>query len=45
MKAATEHWEPLSDAALEVLDRAKDNHDGSDLVFPSPSGRAAPCRT
>ncbi|WP_420435381.1 tyrosine-type recombinase/integrase [Candidatus Poriferisocius sp.] len=36
MKAATEHRVPLSDAALKVLDRAKDNHDGSDLVFPSP---------
>ena len=36
MKAATEHRVPLSDAALDVLDRAKDNHDGSDLVFPSP---------
>ena len=36
MKAATEHRVPLSDAALEVLDEAKGNHDGSDLVFPSP---------
>ncbi|WP_419926111.1 tyrosine-type recombinase/integrase [Candidatus Poriferisocius sp.] len=36
MKAATEHRVPLSDAALKVLDEAKDNHDGSDLVFPSP---------
>jgi len=36
MKAASEHRVPLSDAALEVLDRAKDCHDGSDLVFPSP---------
>ena len=36
MKAASEHRVPLSDAALEVLDRAKDRHDGSDLVFPSP---------
>ena len=36
MKAATEHRVPLGDAAHEVLDRAKDNHDGSDLVFPSP---------
>ena len=36
MKAATEHRVPLSDAALDLLDRAKDNHDGSDLVFPSP---------
>ncbi|MXW59405.1 MAG: site-specific integrase [Acidimicrobiia bacterium] len=36
MKAASEHRVPLSDAALEVLDRAKDSHDGSNLVFPSP---------
>lgn len=36
MKAASEHRVPLSDAALEVLDRAKDCHDGSNLVFPSP---------
>lgn len=36
MKAASEHRVPLSDAALEALDRAKDCHDGSNLVFPSP---------
>lgn len=36
MKAASEHRVPLSNAALEVLDRAKDCHDGSNLVFPSP---------
>ena len=36
MKAASEHRVPLSDAALEVLDWAKDCHDGSNLVFPSP---------
>jgi len=36
MKAASEHRVPLSNAALDVLDRAKDCHDGSDLVFPSP---------
>ena len=36
MKPASEHRVPLSDAALDVLDRAKDCHDGSDLVFPSP---------
>jgi len=36
MKAASEHRVPLSEAALDVLDRAKDCHDGSDLVFPSP---------
>lgn len=36
MKAASEHRVPLSEAALEVLDGAKNLHDGSDLVFPSP---------
>ena len=36
MKALSEHRVPLSDASLDVLDRAKDCHDGSDLVFPSP---------
>ena len=36
MKAASEHRVPLSEAALEALDGAKNLHDGSDLVFPSP---------
>ncbi|MCY4037162.1 MAG: tyrosine-type recombinase/integrase [bacterium] len=36
MKAASEHRVPLSEAALDVLERAKDCRDGSDLVFPSP---------
>ncbi len=36
MKAASEHRVPHSDAALDVLDQAKDYHDGSDLIFPSP---------
>ena len=36
MKAATEHRVPLSDAALDLLDEAEGNHDGSDLVIPSP---------
>ena len=36
MKIASEHRVPLSDAALDVLDQAKNHHDGSDLVFPSP---------
>ncbi|MXW42275.1 MAG: tyrosine-type recombinase/integrase [Acidimicrobiia bacterium] len=35
-KAASEHRVPLSDAALDMLYRAKDCHYGSDLVFPSP---------
>ena len=42
MKAASEHRVPLSEAALEVLDRAKDCHDGSDLVFPSPLKPGSP---
>ena len=36
MKAASEHRVPLSEAAMDVLDRVKACHDGSDLVFPSP---------
>lgn len=36
MKAGVEHKVPLSDAAMAVLDSAKDLHDGSDLIFPSP---------
>ncbi len=36
MKAASEHRVPLSEASMAVLDLAKDNHDGSDLIFPSP---------
>ena len=36
MKAVSEHRVPLSGAALDVLDRAKDCWDGSELVFPSP---------
>ena len=34
-KTATEHRQPLSTAALEVLDRAKALDDGSGLIFPS----------
>ncbi len=36
MKAANEHRVPLTEAAMAVLDKAKDLHDGSDLIFPSP---------
>ena len=36
MKAGQDHRVPLSDAALAVLDRARDLRDGSDLIFPSP---------
>ena len=34
-KTVTEHRQPLSTAALEVLDRAKALDDGSGLIFPS----------
>ena len=36
MKAHAEHRVPLSDAAVEVLERARALDDGSGLVFPSP---------
>lgn len=36
MKAGAEHRVPLSDAAVEVLERAKALDDGSGLIFPSP---------
>ena len=35
MKAGLEHRVPLSDAALEVLERAQVLHDESSLIFPS----------
>ena len=36
MKAARKHRVPLSDAALAVLERARELDDGKGLVFPSP---------
>ena len=39
MKAGREHRVPLSDAALEVLDRARELQDDSGLLFPSAKGR------
>ena len=39
MKAAVEHRVPLSDAALAVLDEAREIADPSGLVFPSVTGR------
>ena len=36
MKGGLEHRVPLSGAALDVLSRARELFDGSDLVFPSP---------
>ena len=42
MKTKKEHVIPLSDAALSVLEKAKEISDGSGLVFPAPrfKGRA-----
>lgn len=39
MKAAREHWVPLSDRALAVLDEARELLRASNLVFPSQKGR------
>ena len=36
MKGGQEHRVPLSDAAVDALERARELRDGSDLVFPSP---------
>ena len=42
MKGNVEHRQPLSDAAMEVLERAKALRDDSDLIFPSPMRRGRP---
>ena len=42
MKAGKEHRQPLNDAALAVLEQAKFVHDGSDLIFPSPTKKGKP---
>ena len=42
MKAHAEHRVPLSDAAVEVLERARALDDGSGLVFPSPLREGQP---
>ncbi|MYG97033.1 MAG: tyrosine-type recombinase/integrase [Gammaproteobacteria bacterium] len=39
MKAGREHRVPLSGEALAVLDQARANSDGSELVFPSVRGK------
>ena len=39
MKNSLEHKVPLSEAALDVLDRAQEYSDGSGLVFPSEHGK------
>ena len=40
MKSGREHRIPLANAALEVLDAARELSDGTGLVFPSANGRA-----
>ena len=42
MKGGKEHRIPLSDAAVDVLERAKMLRDGSDLIFPAPKKTGAP---
>ena len=42
MKGGAEHRQPLSDAAMVVLDRARMIRDSSDLIFPSPMRRGRP---
>ena len=42
MKGGKEHRQPLSDAALDVLERAQTLRIGSNLVFPSPLKRDRP---
>ena len=39
MKSGREHRQPLSNAAVEVLERARAVDDGNGLVFPSPVRR------
>ena len=42
MKGGVEHRQPLSDAALEVLEQARPLRDESALVFPSPTRPGRP---
>ena len=42
MKGGVEHRQPLSDAAMAVLEQARALADGSGLVFPSPTRRGKP---
>ncbi len=42
MKGGKEHRVPLSNAALAILGEARKLHDGSDLVFPSPTRIGCP---
>ena len=42
MKGGSEHRQPLSDAAMAVLEQAREIRDGSGLVFPSPARPGRP---
>ena len=42
MKGGVEHRQPLSDAAMAVLEQARALDDGSGLTFPSPTRRGKP---
>ena len=42
MKGGREHRQPLSDAAVAVLEQAREIRDGSGLIFPSPSRPGRP---
>ena len=42
MKGGREHRQPLSDAALAVLEQARPLRDESDLIFPSPARPGRP---
>ncbi len=42
MKVGAEHRVPLSDAALDALEKARALDDGSGLIFPSPLKRGRP---
>ena len=42
MKVGAEHRQPLSDAAMAVLQQARALDDGSGLIFPSPRTRGRP---
>ena len=42
MKGGREHRQPLSDAAMAVLEQAQELRDQSDLIFPSPTRPGRP---
>ena len=42
MKGGLKHRVPLSVASLDVLSKARELHDGSDLIFPSPTRQGQP---